>query len=53
MIEYLVKLLTDKPVISFIEDPLASSEIAGWVKLKVHFLLKIEKDQVNRSYKEC
>lgn len=35
MIEYLVKLCTDKPIISYLEDPLAGSELAAWKKLKV------------------
>jgi hypothetical protein len=36
MIDYLIKLLQDKPSIQYLEDPLASSEKAAWKKLKVH-----------------
>jgi enolase len=35
MIDYLVKLCTDKPIISYLEDPLAATELASWKKLKV------------------
>ena len=35
MIAYLVKLLIDKPIIQYLEDPLAPSERAGWKKLIV------------------
>lgn len=34
-IDYYVKLLTDKPLICYLEDPLASSEKAAWKKLIV------------------
>jgi enolase len=36
MIDYLIKLLTDKPIIIYLEDPLASGEVAAWKKLKVN-----------------
>ena len=35
MIDYLIKLLTDKPLICYLEDPLASTEKAAWRKLTV------------------
>jgi enolase len=35
MIEYLFKMLQEKPSIVYIEDPLASSEKASWRKLIV------------------
>lgn len=53
MIDYLVKLLTDKPIISYLEDPLASSELASWVKLIVIFEFIIEKNQGNWTYQKC
>lgn len=34
-IDYHIKLLTDRPLICYIEDPLASSEKAAWKKLIV------------------
>lgn len=34
-IDYHIKLLTDRPLICYIEDPLASSERAAWKKLIV------------------
>lgn len=36
MIDYLVKLLQDKPIIQYLEDPLAFTEKASWTKLKVN-----------------
>jgi hypothetical protein len=33
MIDYLIKLLQDKPIIQYLEDPLAFSEKAAWKKL--------------------
>lgn len=37
MIDYLVKLVADKPLIKYLEDPLASTEKAAYIKLKVSF----------------
>lgn len=34
MIDYLVKLCTDKPIIMYLEDPLAATELAAWKKLR-------------------
>ncbi len=33
MTDYIIKLLTDKPIIKYIEDPLASSEKKAWKNL--------------------
>lgn len=46
MIDYLVKLCTDKPAITYLEDPLAATELAAWKKLKV-IVVKII-DQIKR-----
>lgn len=35
MIDYLFKMLQEKPAIQYLEDPLASSEKAAWRKLIV------------------
>ena len=39
MIDYLIKLLTDKPIIKYLEDPLAGSEKASWKKLIVKIFI--------------
>jgi enolase len=52
MIDYLVKLLTDKPIITYLEDPLASSEIASWTKLTVIYFVNSEKNKRNISIKK-
>jgi len=46
MIDYLVKLCTDKPANTYLEDPLAATELAAWKKLKV-IVVKII-DQIKR-----
>ena len=51
MIDYLIKLLTDKPVIQYLEDPLAPTEKAAWKKLIVIYYLKIDENQRNRLNK--
>lgn len=38
-IDYHIKLLTDKPLICYIEDPLASTEKAAWKKFIVNYAL--------------
>lgn len=43
MIDYLIKLCTDKPIITSLEDPLASTQLAAWKKLKVMLLIDIDK----------
>ena len=43
MIDYLVKLCIDKPVISYLEDPLAASEQASWKKLQVKLVISLGK----------
>lgn len=48
MIDYLVKLLQDKPLIQYLEDPLAFVEKASWKKLIVPislFRLALEKQK--------
>lgn len=42
MIDYLVKLCTDKPAITYLEDPLAATELAAWKKLKVNIIKNID-----------
>jgi enolase len=39
MIDFLVKLVTDKPIITYLEDPLAATELAAWKKLKVTYII--------------
>lgn len=34
MIEYILKLVQDKPLIRYIEDPLIGSQSEEWLKLK-------------------
>ena len=41
MIDYLVKLVSDKPLISYLEDPLATTEKGFWKKLRVNFILTV------------
>jgi len=52
MIDYLIKLLTDKPIITYLEDPLASTEIASWSKLIVIYFINSEKNKGNISVKK-
>ncbi len=51
MIDFIFKMLQDKPSIVYIEDPLASSEKAAWKKFIVTTLLlrqKFEKHNQQR-----
>lgn len=53
MIDYLVKLVTDKPIVKYLEDPLAMSEKASWKKLKVLFIFYLGKIRRKLSDKKC
>ena len=54
MIDFIFKMLQDKPSIVYIEDPLASSEKAAWKKFIVQFALfrrKFERHNQQRTLK--
>jgi enolase len=36
-VDYYFKLCTDKPVISYLEDPVPPGDLAGWAKLTAKF----------------
>jgi enolase len=44
LIDYYLKFCTDHPLITFLEDPIADSDIEGWKKIIV---LKILKSRLN------
>ena len=46
MIDFIFKMLQDKPSIVYIEDPLASSEKAAWKKFIVKTLLLRQKFEI-------
>lgn len=52
MIDYLIKLLQDKPIIQYLEDPLACSEKAAWKKLIVQSITYIDKNKRDIRYSD-
>lgn len=46
LIDYYFKLCTERPLISYIEDPIFSEDLVGWNKLQVIY------DLSRKSFKE-